>query len=420
MRDASTLGAAALASFVSCAILYWVTTRRKRPAKPSDGAAAAVVDVAPFLEDPSSEASKAACDAVAASLKATGIVLLRDPRVSTKDQATFLDMMEDYFAQPTERKMPDVREELHYQVGATPSMVEIPICKADDECKTQIEAMPPEHRPLDIKGPDPKWRFFWRIGERPKSGGFEALNAEPVLPAAFPQWKPTMDAWGTLMLHSVTTCAEMAAVGLGLERDAISKLMEFGPHLLAPTGSDLGAHREVGTVLAGFHNDLNLLTIHGKSRYPGLFVWLTDGTKMAVKVPDGCLLVQAGLQIERLTGGAVQAVSKRAASQEFHLLRNPSYARSMSVRACAYGSGARRGVRRACTRWWSSRRPSRRRSGRRRKAVRRGASRRRSLPTSPPQRRCSLSDRTRRPKRWRPSRPSRRATKWSPYCRRST
>ena len=58
-----------------------------------------------------------------------------------------------------------------------------------------------------------------------------------------------------------------------------------GPHLLAPTGSDLAAHASVGTVLAGWHNDLNLLTIHGKSRYPGLFVWLKDGTKMPVRAP---------------------------------------------------------------------------------------------------------------------------------------
>ena len=34
-------------------------------------------------------------------------------------------------------------------------------------------------------GPDPKWRFFWRIGDRPKEGGFEDLNAKPVYPAAF-------------------------------------------------------------------------------------------------------------------------------------------------------------------------------------------------------------------------------------------
>jgi isopenicillin N synthase-like dioxygenase len=52
---------------------------------------------------------------------------------------------------------------------------------------------------------------------------------------------------------------------------------------------------------------LNFLTLHGKSRFPGLDIWLRDGTKVPVSVPDGCLLVQAGMQIEYLTGGLIQA-----------------------------------------------------------------------------------------------------------------
>ena len=100
----------------------------------------------------------------------------------------------------------------------------------------------------------------------------------------------------------------MAAIGLGLDSaDALSSLMLHGPHLLAPTGSDLGKFTEPGRVLAGYHCDLNLLTIHGKSRYPGLHAWTRGGTKLRVAIPDGCLLVQAGLQLERLCGGAVQA-----------------------------------------------------------------------------------------------------------------
>jgi len=268
---------------------------------------AAVVSLAAFLADPTSADAKEACDALAKSLLDTGIVLLKDPRVSDADSAAFLDMMEDYFDQPTEAKMADVRKELHHQVGATPSMIELPLCKADETCQERIRKLPKKDQPLPIVGPDPKWRFFWRIGERPKTGGFEDLNAAPVIPAAFPQWRNTMDHWGGLMLSAVTTCAEMAAVGFRLPRDALSSMMREGPHLLAPTGSDLGTHRAVDTILAGWHNDLNLLTIHGKSRYPGLFVWLKDGTKMAVKIPDGCLLVQAGLQLEHLTGGAVHA-----------------------------------------------------------------------------------------------------------------
>eukprot|EP00962_Isochrysis_galbana_P050740 scaffold22084_cov117-Isochrysis_galbana.AAC.4 len=38
----------------------------------------------------------------------------------------------------------------------------------------------------------------------------------------------------------------MAAIGWGMPRDAISQMMEWGPHLLAPTASDLTKHTQVG------------------------------------------------------------------------------------------------------------------------------------------------------------------------------
>lgn len=50
-------------------------------------------------------------------------------------------------------------------------------------------------------------------------------------------------------------------------------------------------------MFAGYHYDLNFLTIHGRSRFPGLFIWLRDGRKVPVKVPAGCLLLQAGKQV---------------------------------------------------------------------------------------------------------------------------
>jgi hypothetical protein len=79
-----------------------------------------------------------------------------------------------------------------------------------------------------------------------------------------------------------------------------------GSHLLAPTASDLMKH-DVGTALAGFHYDLNWLTVHGKSRFPGLYVWTRAMKKLACKIPDGCLIMQSGIQFERLTGGYVLA-----------------------------------------------------------------------------------------------------------------
>ena len=72
-------------------------------------------------------------------------------------------------------------------------------------------------------------------------------------------------------------------------------------------GCDLDAHGRPDTCIAGFHYDLNFLTIHGKSRFPGLFVWLRDGRRVPVAIPQGCLLLQAGKQLEWLTAGHVRA-----------------------------------------------------------------------------------------------------------------
>ena len=81
------------------------------------------------------------------------------------------------------------------------------------------------------------------------------------------------------------------------------------PHLLAPTASDLVKYGEKDTILAGFHTDLNFLTIHGRSRYPGLNIWARNtGNRIPVKMPQGnYLLVQAGKQIEHITGGLIKA-----------------------------------------------------------------------------------------------------------------
>ena len=66
--------------------------------------------------------------------------------------------------------------------------------------------------------------------------------------------------------------------------------MKYGVQLLGPTGSDLTKY-SVGSGFANFHYDIAFLTIHGKSRFPGLSVWLRDWTKVDVKIPPGCLLL---------------------------------------------------------------------------------------------------------------------------------
>lgn len=66
------------------------------------------------------------CQKVAYSFHKFGICKLKDPRVNEKDNDDYIDMVERYFKDVGERfyageKIKDIRPELCYQTGATPS-----------------------------------------------------------------------------------------------------------------------------------------------------------------------------------------------------------------------------------------------------------------------------------------------------------
>jgi isopenicillin N synthase-like dioxygenase len=256
------------------------------------------------------------CNKAAEALITYGALLLRDSRVSEDDNATFLDLLEDYFSQPISDLQKDERPEVGYQVGVTLENTEKPKCAVDEPCLGVIARLEPDQRPLDITAhqPDPKCRFFWRMGDVPPyETQFPALNAPNVVPQAESlrdRWAPTMEKWGSAMKSAVEGLAQMAAVGLGLPREAFTDAGKYGPHLLAPTASDLVKYNEKETILAGFHTDLNFLTIHGRSRYPGLHIWARNsGKRILVRFPPTgrYLLVQAGKQLEHLSGGLIKA-----------------------------------------------------------------------------------------------------------------
>ncbi|KAK4649835.1 hypothetical protein QC762_704670 [Podospora pseudocomata] len=275
-----------------------------------------VIDLDVFLYKPRDSVEvQAECVKAANALITYGALVLHDSRVSEDDNTTFLDLLEDYFAQPEEDLKKDERPELSYQIGVTLENTEKPKCAVDEPCLNVIERLAPSERPLDIKGhePDPKCRFFWRMVEAPPyETQFPGLNADNITPDAphiKERWGPVMNQWGASMKNAVEGLTQMAAVGLGLPADTFKDAGRYGPHLLAPTASDLQKYGKVNTILAGFHTDLNFLTIHGRSRYPGLHIWARNtGKKIPVKIPQGnYLLVQAGKQLEHITGGLIKA-----------------------------------------------------------------------------------------------------------------
>jgi len=276
-----------------------------------------VVDLDLFRSEPQeSEVVIQECKKAADALIAFGALLLHDSRVSEDDNNTFLDLLEDYFDQPLSELKKDERPDIGYQVGVTLENTEKPKCAVDEPCLNVIARLAPEERPLDIMAhaPDHKCRFFWKMGDKPPyETEYPALNAPNVVPEAphlNGRWITNMEKWGRSMKDAVEDLADMASIGLRLSRDTFRKAGKYGPHLLAPTASDLNKFNKKDTILAGFHTDLNFLTIHGRSRYPGLHIWARNtGKRIPVKFPPKgrYLLVQAGKQLEHLSGGLIKA-----------------------------------------------------------------------------------------------------------------
>lgn len=181
--------------------------------------------------------------------------------------------MERYFSQPRAAKLADARPDVFYQVGVTPDRVELP--RQNPEF---VSALAPPHLPASAprvaaRARDPKWRFFWRVGARPRPEDtrFPQLNAPEVVPAAFEgEWARTMDSFGESLLAAVEVACEMLATGLGLPPRALADMLDRGPHLLAPTGADMSSAElsEVGATLAGLHYDLNFITCHAAGTLP--------------------------------------------------------------------------------------------------------------------------------------------------------
>ena len=192
------------------------------------------------------------CKRTADAFHNYGCIIIKDPRVNESHNNEFVDMLEQYFQRRSEKfykeePVEDIFPETGYQTGATPEFIE----KARNHCEF-VKTFATEHKPMSECPPayDAKWRFFWRIGEKPS--GDRMIDPPKTIPKDFENWETIMDRWGNLMLDACFTVAEMTAIGLDLEPNTFKDKMIGGTHLLAPTGSDLEKY-EKGTVFAGFH-----------------------------------------------------------------------------------------------------------------------------------------------------------------------
>lgn len=149
-----------------------------------------VIDLDEFRIDPTSETAMQQCNKLAEAIKTFGAFAVRDSRVTEIQNAEFLDLMEDYFEQPTSVKMQDVRAGLSYQVGATPENIELPRCGRDPSCMDMVEKMDLKDRPFDFTKAGIKPNCFLKFFHFQKSTSIELMLMMQILNGdIFGEWE---------------------------------------------------------------------------------------------------------------------------------------------------------------------------------------------------------------------------------------
>lgn len=85
-----------------------------------------------------------------------------------------------------------------------------------------------------------------------------------------------MNNWGEICYDTVNSVSDLLAVSLDLPPRTFSDALRGGLHKLAPNANDLRRTNK-GEPFTGIHDDFSLFTIHGKAKFPGLYIWLSTG-----------------------------------------------------------------------------------------------------------------------------------------------
>jgi len=232
---------------------------------------------------------------ITSALYESGIFCVKVSNEFQQVNERFIDLLEKYADLPKEIKQRHIRKDLHYQIGLTPENTETPM----DHCE-KVYRM----GGLKPSGKDPKQRWFHRTTPLVQTE-FNDITGENIIPDEFPEWEELFNTMGDLFSGVLRRVNDVLEEELNYP---FNKLCENGNHLIAPTITPLKSLIEARQkIIAGFHSDISFLSIHGKGRYPGLNIWTRDNTKVRVKVPDGCVVIQAGRQLEYITNGYIMA-----------------------------------------------------------------------------------------------------------------
>ena len=243
------------------------------------------VDLLAF-ERSTGERRRAVVDGVRRSL-ATGFVLTRHD-LSDDLLDTAYGMLKEFFEHPQEVKQAFIAPESHGQTGYTGLLVETAASSDVPDWKEMLNwgISLPEGHPL-------RARYPHRYGPQ-------------VLPeAAVPGITDVLDTFHKRVHELQRRFLRVIAEGLGCHESFFDEMTTNGATLTRAIRYPSMQHAPAGGhVWAGAHGDINLITALPRATAPGLQV-LVDGEWVAASAPDGQVIVNTGMMLERLTNGVI-------------------------------------------------------------------------------------------------------------------
>jgi len=244
------------------------------------------VDLLAF-ERGDSNRRRAVVDGVRRSLE-TGFVLTRhDLSGDLLDSA--YGMLQQFFSAPIEEKQKSTVPGVHGQTGYTGVLVETAASSDEPDWKEMLNwstPIPPGH-PLQRKFPQ---------------AYPDQVLPEQTVPGIAEVLYTFHDTIADLQRRFLRVIAE----GIGCHETFFDEMVDSGPTLTrairypamteAPRG---GSH-----VWAAQHGDINLITALPRATAPGLQVQV-DGEWVDAVAPDGQVIINTGIMLERLTNGQI-------------------------------------------------------------------------------------------------------------------
>jgi len=164
--------------------------------------------------------------------------------------------------------------------------------------------------------PQPDLKEFWHFTQ--------TYMDNPVVPEV-PDFAPSGRALYTALENVGMELLRAVAIGLELEENFFDEKIIGGHSVLRPIHYPPITAEPDGSIRAGEHEDINLITLLVGSSASGLEVLDADGKWLAVGAHTEHITINVGDMLQNLTGGVLKSTTHRVVLPERSLWHTPRY-----------------------------------------------------------------------------------------------